>query len=41
MTSHKQAYFVVKYVMLKGSLIITLPIHVSKFLICITLEWMN
>jgi hypothetical protein len=32
MTSHKQAYFVVKYVMPKGSLIITLPIRVSKFL---------
>jgi hypothetical protein len=32
MTSHKQAYFVVKYVT-------TLPIRVSKFLICISLEW--
>jgi hypothetical protein len=41
MTSHKQAYFVVKYVMLKGSLIITLSIRVSKFLICISLECMH
>jgi hypothetical protein len=45
MTSHKQAYFVVKYVMLKSSLIITLPIRVSKFLFashyygCIAKAW--